>query len=277
VLPLYKFLKFVFRHVIPGRLRYPLARLIARLVCVFNRKRRRLIQANLLPVVGPAQSVLLAPKLLGNFSMTAVDFFCPRSSLAREIQEEHASIVEKSYRRFKKVIIVTAHVGNWELGMTYLIHKGYSMAGVYAPYREDEIVRWIMSHRNPDVEWIPAARGAAEACVNALERGRLLAMVADIPFGEKGHRVKICGAQTYLPLGPWAIAIRARAVVIPGFVLRLSPGQYRVIFHDPLLPHEGSFRRQMEGMQEVYRTHLENYLKTYPEQWGCLQPFWDHV
>ena len=100
-------------------------------------------------------------------------------------------------------------------------------------------------------------------------------MVADIPFGEKGRRrLKICGAWTHLPLGPWAIAARARAVVIPGFVLRERPGQYRVIFHDPIVPREGSLRRQMEGMQEIYRQHLEHYLQTYPEQWGVLQPFW---
>src|SRR5258706_3521554 len=120
--------------------------------------------------------------------MTGVDFFRPRTDLARETKKENASLVEKAYRLYKKVIVVTAHIGNWELGMTYLINKGFSMAGVYAPYREDEVVRWIMSHRNPDVEWIPAARGAVEACVSSLERGRLLAMVAGIPFRAEGHR-----------------------------------------------------------------------------------------
>ena len=145
--------------------------------------------------------------------------------------EENAAIVEKAYRRYKKVIVVTAHIGNWELGMSYLIEKGFSMAGVYAPYREDDVVDWIMSHRNPGCrEWIPAAKGAAKACINALERGRLLGMVADIPFGEKGHRVPMCGSWTRLPLGPWAIASRARATVIPGFVIREKPGQYRVLF-----------------------------------------------
>ncbi len=275
MLSLYKFLKFVFRHLLPEESRYPLARLMARVVCLLNTRRRQVLEANLFPIVGPDRAKALAPKLLGNFSRTAVDFFCPRSDLTREIQEENSSIIEKSYRRFKKVIVVTAHIGNWEMGMTYLINKGFSMAGVYAAYREDEVVRWIMSHRNPDVEWIPSSRGAAEACLSALERGRLLGMVADIRFAEKGHRVMLCGAWTHLPLGPWAIAARARAVVVPGFVLRARPGQYRVIFHDPILPKEGSFRRQMVEMQDVYRAHLETYLKTYPEQWGCLQPFWD--
>jgi len=275
VLVLYKTLKFLFRHVLPEKSRYPLARLLARLIVLFNPKRRSILEANLAPIIGAAGARTLAPKLLGNFSMTAVDFFCPRRDVAREIQEENASVIEKSYRRYKKVIVATAHMGNWELGMTYLINKGFLMAGVYAPYREDEVVEWIMRHRNPDVEWIPAARGAVRACINALERGRMLGMAADIPFGEKGHRVKMFGTSAHLPLGPWAIAARAGAAVIPGFVLRVRPGRYRIIFHDPILPVEGSLRHQMETMQERFRGHLESYLKAYPEQWGCLQPFWD--
>jgi KDO2-lipid IV(A) lauroyltransferase len=149
------------------------------------------------------------------------------------------------------------------------------VTGVYAPYREDEVVRWIMAHRHSNVEWIPSTRGAARACVSALENGRVLGMVADVPFGEKGHRVRICGASTHLPLGPWAIASRARATVIPAFILRERPGQYRITFLDPILPREGTLRRQLEETQEIFRGHLEHYLKTVPEQWGVLQPFWD--
>jgi KDO2-lipid IV(A) lauroyltransferase len=242
---------------------------------VLNGARRRVIRENLAPVVGPARAAALTPRLLGNFLMTAVDFFCPRRNLAVGMHEENAAVVEKAYRRYKKVIVVTAHVGNWELGMTYLLHKGFSMAGVYAPYREDEVVDWIMKHRNPDVEWIPASRGAAKACIGALDRGRLLGMVADIPYGEKGRRIKVCGSWTRLPLGPWAIAARARAAVIPGFVLREEPGQYRVTFYDPILPGEGSFRRQIEAMQDIYAGHLEHCIRQVPEQWGVLQRFWE--
>ena len=274
MLPVYKLLKFIFRHLVPGFARYPLARGIARAVCFFNPVRRRILVDNLTPLVGASKASQLAPALLGNFSMTAVDFFCPKWNLARRIHEENWSVVDKAYRRSKRVMFVTAHIGNWELGISYLVEKGYAVSGVYAPYREDEVVRWIMMHRNSDVEWIPSARGAMEACIHALERGRLLGMVADIPFGEKGHRVRIGESWARLPLGPWAIASRARATVIPAFILRETPGQYRVIFKDPILPREGSFRKQMEGMQDAYRAHLEHYLRTVPEQWGVLQPFW---
>lgn len=275
MLSLYKFLKFSFRYLIPDSLRYPIARTIARGVCLVNRRRRNIIVGNLTPVVGAAEAARLAPVVLGHFSMTAVDFFCSRHNLAARVKEENWSIVEKAFRRSKKLMFVTAHLGNWELGISYLVEKGFSVAGVYAPYREGDVVRWIMAHRNPDVEWIPSTRGALAACVSALENGRVLGMVGDIPFGEKGHRVKMCGSSTHLPLGPWAIASRARATVIPSFIIREAPGRYRVTFHEPILPREGTLRRQMEESQEIYRAHLERYLQTLPEQWGVLQPFWD--
>jgi len=275
MLSIYKFLKFTFRHLVPDSLRYPLARAIARGICFINRSRREIIIGNLTPVVGPEKARRLAPDLLGHFAMTSVDFFCPNRNLAVRMKAENWPAVDKAYRHSKKLIFVTAHLGNWELGISYLVEKGFAVACVYAPYRNDETVRWIMGHRNPEVEWIPSTRGAAAACVSALERGKVLGMAADIPFGEKGHRVSLCGASAHLPLGPWAIASRARATVIPSFIVRESPGQYRIIFHDPIPPHEGSLRRQMEESQNIFRTHLEHYLRTLPEQWGVLQRFWD--
>ncbi len=275
MLSFYKFLKFFFRYVVPHRLRYSVARLFSRLVYAINAPRRKILIQNLTPLVGEAEAQKRAPVLFENFAMTAVDFFCARVNIARGMLEKNTAIVDKTYRKTKRVMVVTAHFGNWELGMSYLLEKGFSLAGVYAPYREDEVVQWILNHRNSEVEWIPAARGAAEACISALERGRILGMVADIPFGEKGHRVAMAGSSAHLPLGPWAIAARARATVIPGFVLRLAPGQYKIIFHEPIAPREGSFRKQMVESQEIFRGHLESYLRQYPEQWGVLQPFWD--
>lgn len=276
MLTLYKFFKFIFRWIIPAPLRYPLARLIARGIIRFNRGRRTIIVGNLTPLVGAEKARELAPALLGNFLMTAVDFFCPRTNIPRITPMDNFNYLEKTYRKTKKVIAVTAHLGHWELGLPCLVYRGYPITGVYAPYRDDEIVNWIHKHRNPDVEWIPTTRGAVEACIEAVQKGRILGMVADIPFGEKGRRVTIAGHPAHLPLGPWAIAVRSGATVIPAFILREKPGFYRIVFKEPILPStDGSFRKKIEHMQDVFKTHLENILLEYPTQWGVLQPFWD--
>lgn len=213
--------------------------------------------------------------MLANFAMTAVDFFCPSDEVVQRVQAVNGGVLEKTYRKSKRMIVLTAHQGNWELGISFLVARGFSVAGVYAPYREDRVVRWILAHRNTEVEWVPAARGAAEACISAIERGRVLGMVGDIPFGAKGRRVTIAGNDAHLPLGPFAIAVRAKAAIVPAFMIRQAPGRYQAVFHEPLWPTEGSFRKQMEMLQDGYRARLEESLKAHPEQWGVLQPFWD--
>src|SRR5262249_48190657 len=142
MLSFYKFLKFVFRHLIPAPLRYPLARGVARGVCLFNKARREVIVGNLTPLVGPERARTLAPKLLGNFLMPAVDFFCSRRDLAATLPFENWGAIDKAYRKTRRVILVTAHLGNWEVGINCLVEKGFSVAGVYAPYRDDDIVQW---------------------------------------------------------------------------------------------------------------------------------------
>ena len=275
LLTVYKFLKFVFRYGVPARGRYGPARWIARQVCRFNASRREVIIGNLTPLVGKEKAALLAPELLGHFAMTAVDFFCASPRRGRDDELENWSVIGEAYRRTQRVMVVTAHLGYWEIGVSYLLEKGFPVTGVYAPYTDDAIVQWIMGHRNPQAEWIPAIPGAAERCIAAVEKGRVLGMVADIPFGERGRRVTIAGHPARLPIGPWMIAARARATVIPTFIVRRSPGRYRGIAHEPIQPATGSLPRQIRRMQAIYKEHLERYLKTYPEQWGVLAPFWE--
>ena len=273
----YKALKFLFRYLVPSSWRYPIARVVGREVCRFNKNRRTTLIANLTPLVGPERAEDVAPILMGNFCMTAIDFFCarPPRKERRHMTLEGWSKVESAYHKSRRVMIVTAHLGNYETAIIDVVEKGYPVAGLYATYTDDAIVQWITSHRHTQVEWIPTAPGAADACVTALENGRILCLAADIPFGEHGRRVTISGAVTRLPIGPWTIALRANATVFPAFVLRVAPGRYRAVIHDPIKPTSEPLRQQVVKMQDVYRAHLEHYLKAYPEQWGNLQPFWE--
>jgi KDO2-lipid IV(A) lauroyltransferase len=258
-------------------MRYWMARWIARFVCFFNARRRQVIVDNLTPLVGAERARQVAPELLGNFLMTAVDFFCsrPQRSRAATYTYEGWSRIEEAYSENRRLIIMTAHMGNWEGGITSLIDRGFPVAGLYATYTDDDIVDWITSHRNPQVHWIPTTPGAADICVAALEQGRILCLAADIPYGEHGRRVTIAGRTTRMPLGPWAIALRAKATVLPAIVLRRAPGKYFGVIHEPIKPNNDSLKQQMIRMQEIYRSTFEDYLKAYPEQWGNLQPYWE--
>src|SRR5258708_1767502 len=157
VLLAYKILKFIFRHGVPASLRYPMARGIAHGICLMNARRRNVLIANLTPLVGAGKARQMAPLLLGNFCMTAVDFFCANPLRPRELTFDNWSRIESAYQEKRRVMIVTAHMGNWETGISYLVEKGYPVAGLYATYTDDDIVQWIATHLNPYVMWIPTS------------------------------------------------------------------------------------------------------------------------
>lgn len=271
----YRVLEFVFRRLLPERLRDPLVRALAKGIYAFHPGLRTTLFQNLLPLIGPERASQVAPRLYQHFAVTTLDFFCPLKDGFKNVQEEGAEILKAAHDRGEKVMLVTAHFGNWELGLNYLAHRGLALTGLYARYRDPAMAEWVHSHRSPQVEWVPAVRGAAEACLNALARGRVLGLVADLPYGERGTRVRWGERVARLPLGPWAIASRAQATVIPAFVRTMGRGAYRIVYHEAMTPGTGSFRKQMERLQETYRLRLDDYLTRYPEQWGLLHPFWE--
>src|SRR5689334_14964296 len=99
MLALFKISKFLFRHVIPRRWRYACARGLAYLLIRLDSRRRAILIQNLTPLVGVKESRRLAPRQLGNFLMTAVDFFCAAPGLARRTETVNWHLLEQAYRK----------------------------------------------------------------------------------------------------------------------------------------------------------------------------------
>jgi len=104
-------------------------------------------------------------------------------------------------------------------------------------------------------------------CINALERGRSWGWRRIFHLGKRAP-VKMFGTSAHLPLGPWGIAARAGAAVLPGFVLRVRPRRYRIFFMIRFCRSKGQLRHQMETMQRALSEAIWSHTsKAYPEQW----------
>lgn len=274
---LYELLEWLFTFVVPKRWRYAMARGAAKALCRIDRSRRLIIEANLAPFIGQEQAHKRAPALLAGFATTAVDFFCQPADVLKKVTIENNAALEAAYRSGGRVMAVTAHLGHWEIGLSCLAQVGYPVTGVYSSFSDPRIDRWMKRHRDSRVDWVPVGSNVVRRCLDALERHRVVGMVVDVPFGEKGRHVLIAGHPTRLPAGPWMIARRAKAVVFPCFIVRESSGRYRARIHHPIEPRRGTMHQDIERMQTIFIGHLEHYLTNYPEQWGLLSPFWERA
>jgi KDO2-lipid IV(A) lauroyltransferase len=179
----------------------------------------------------------------------------------------------------KGVVLLTAHLGNWEIGGLMLAEVKQPIHVVLVPdlFSGVERVRRRM-HARAGVTEIPVDRTFLPtlAVLRALDRNGIVAMQGDRDFDNTGIAAPFFGREAYFPRGPFRVAMATGAVVLPAFIVRVPGGRYRAVIEEPLSIEEtrdrdAALRRNIARYVAV----LERYVKAYPEQWYCFYPFWD--
>ncbi|MDR2668618.1 MAG: lysophospholipid acyltransferase family protein [Desulfovibrio sp.] len=188
----------------------------------------------------------------------------------------HPEVKELLEQEVRPIIIVTAHLGSWEL-----------MPGLAAdilPQRKGMVV--VRSRRNRVLNRLMAdlrgARGmeavdhrrASAIVLPELRQGGVAAFLADHNAGRK--------ESVFLPfledtaavnIGPAGMALRTKAAVYPVFLLRDGKGGHILHFLPPLRTEnlEGSVRERIRATAAFYTDAVAGMVRMYPEQW-----FWMH-
>lgn len=76
-------------------------------------------------------------------------------------------------------IIVTAHVGNWELGGQYIASRGRTMWSVYNPIGSEQTLKALLKFRGASGMKVLAREGAVIGILRALRSNSLIGMVLD--------------------------------------------------------------------------------------------------
>lgn len=255
---------------LPARWRYRLASVLGRGMSVFFPSKIDAVKKNIERINAFYGTAFQVDRVFGNFGMTLADFLGGQKVNIRVEGREQAEAVRAQGRG---AIILTTHLGNWELGGRVLAEWGWPVTAVFQPYRSSSMQKFIQSRRAPELTYLAVGRGAAHGIAKALRKSETVAMLGDRPFGEDGGRVSFCGGHIRLPRGPFLFASRMGVPILPGFALLDRPGNYRVVVEDPLWP-EGTdpVQNLMDKMAQV----LGKYVATHGDQWYCFEPLWEN-
>jgi KDO2-lipid IV(A) lauroyltransferase len=263
-----------FARLLPSALAYALARAFARAFWWASRARRRAVRANLervLPSASARERERVARRTFEAFAESLVDSW--REGRACEARRDLVTIdgeehVRDALARGRGVLVWSAHVGNWELAGRALARRGYDVAAIARPHVSHAVERWFERARaDAGVRVVARCPGAREARRVLRERG-LLALLGDRRFGTGGRDVALFGRIARLPAAPIALAARTGAALVPGFVVRESPGRYRIRFEPAII---ASPERALERLAAT----LERWVRAHPEQWFVFEPVWD--
>ena len=278
---LYRIGQLIALHL-PLNLAYKVAIFFSDLHYIFAAGDRRITRENI-KVIFPEKSEReirrMRIRMFRNFAKYLVDFFrfskLDINYIKRNIKVENIHYIDEALSKGKGAIIVTAHLGNWELGGVVVALLGYPFWIVALPHKYRKVNDFFNFQRgSKGINVIPLGRAARQSLV-ILKENRVLALAGDRDFSEKGIVSDFFGRPAIFPQGPAALSLKTGAKIIPGFMLRNEDDTFTFKFEKPLeFISTGDKNNDLIGLTAQYRNIFEDYIRKYPDQWYMFRKFW---
>ena len=240
-------------------------------------RHRRIVRRNLkfaFPGWGWPKVLHHSKRVFQNFGMTALEIIQISCSTVEEVRTKAITIEGMEnfdhFAREKGVILISAHLGNWEMSAQFVsgLVKS-SFVAVARKIRFKPFERWVNGLRTRFGGELIDKKGAMPAMRKALSQGKILGILID--QGGEGATAKFFGHDVQAHAAVALLALRSRCPVIPAFCVREANG-FRIIMDSPLnLQRTSDLRADIQSNIQLMMDAVEKAIRAYPDQW-----FWFH-
>jgi KDO2-lipid IV(A) lauroyltransferase len=236
-----------------------LAVALARMAFAVHVPARRVVERNLAAVVPDrAQARAAARRAFDQFARSFVEFLAlgrmSHDALAERVELRGAEHLDAALASRRGVILLSAHVGNWEWGAAALAARGLHLH--LAARRHDSRAVEAMFERRRGAFGLERLGGAPlwpRAARVLRDRGWLAVM------GDRG------APDERRPVCVWAAALARRtgAVLLPVISVRTAEGRYALIIESQFSPEECA--------RGAFQSFLRRQLERHPGQWCAFE------
>lgn len=192
--------------------------------------------------------------------------------VARRIEYADTGVLDEGLRGKNGIVLVTVHVGNWELAARFFSHLGYGMnvvAGVQMNRFLTEAVknakeRWGIKVINPEHSY--------RRLFKALSSNELVALLLDGDIFKGGVEVELFSRRLVMPRGAVRLSAASGAPVIGGFCRRVGRERYRIHL-ERILSADECRNGPEKAMQERLYGRIEDFIAKNIDQWCLFRDF----
>lgn len=185
---------------------------------------------------------------------------------------EGLDLIDRAVAGGRGAIIVTGHLGNWELGGAYLAARGYPLSVVVRRQGNPLFDAYLNRTRRSMGNEVVYDRDSVRRIPRALGENRLVALVSDQGVLSLASTfVPFFGRLAKTPRGPAVFALRLGVPVIFGTSIRMPDGRFKVVFDDVPVNPTGDRDADVDRIVADYTSTLERWVRRYPGQY-----FWHH-
>jgi len=241
---LFKVFQF-FAKITPKSISRIFLNILVKLLLLVDKKHKRICQINLDYVysnsISQEEKDQIIKEAYENLVYNIFEFvenqYLSYEQLRNKIELVNEDILQKHIDSGKKIIIITAHYGNWELISSFFsIHfKPMTVVGrtLKNKYLNDDLRRL----RNITGSEMVDKEGSAKALLKALRKDRMIGLVIDQSVNIKyGVKVKFLGKEATQSDSASRISLKMDTIVIPVFTQKISFGKYRCVIGEAMEP-----------------------------------------
>ncbi len=280
---LYKIGLFLLYHL-PSNFAYGFAAFISDLQYFFSFRDRRSVKNNL-KIISPSSENIpfLARDVFRNFGRYLIEFFQMKEMVDEQFVKNNVRIqgikhLDAVLAEGKGGIIVTAHIGNWELGAAVLSALGYPLMAIALPHKERPVNDLFNAQREIKGVIVVPTNSALRRCIKQLRNNKLVALVADRNFSNSGGVImNFLGKKILAPKGAAVFSLKTGAPIMPIFFIRNGDGTFTLSCSEPIYPPQRSVSREdnrvILGVMKRYMSIIEDKIRQYPSQWLLFREF----
>ncbi len=184
--------------------------------------------------------------------------------------------LEQAVSGGRGVVIVTGHVGNWELLAQFLAHSkmaGIAVAKELSDPRLTALLDEFRAQRGVRSLW-RGTDGAAKSILRALRSGQIVGMLIDQDTDVQSVFVPFFGKPAATPRAAADLALRTGAPVLVAFCQRKQDGAYRVSIEEVAFEPTGEREADVVSLTARLTSRIEAAIRRAPEQWVWMHRRW---
>ncbi|MDB4257336.1 lipid A biosynthesis lauroyl acyltransferase [Arcobacteraceae bacterium] len=274
---LYKIFKFIVLLLPKSSVKLFLD-ILAYLIYVFNIEHKRYTKANLdfvyKDTISEDRKIEIMKNSYKNLVYNLYEFV-ENQTLDLEGFESKITVGNEQYildalKNKRKIILITAHYGNWEYGSSFIPLKYAPTTMVGRPMNNEYLNKELNETRTKNNSQMLTKKDASRGLVKALKENRILGLVIDQHNGSGidveflGHTVKQADSTSRLSL-------KFDALIIPLFFTMESFGKYTANFYEPIDPRNFQSEDNLLTLTQAQANIMEKHILSKPDQW-----FWQH-
>ena len=180
--------------------------------------------------------------------------------------------IEDALKQGRGALLVTGHLGNWELGGSYIAARGIPVDAIARHMGNRVFERYLTRVRERFGVKVVFDDHAVRHTLRSVRDNRIVGFLSDQGvLGLASTFVPFFRRLAKTPRGPAVFALRLQVPVVFVAAMRLPSGKYRLVVEQIAFEDTGDREADVVALVANYTARLEYWVTQYPGQY-----FWQH-